>query len=161
MPVSDAGTTGELVARIQAGFRPVRDAAQALSPAALESASPAGWTLKEMLAHVAYWEETVVPRLAALRAGGAEGSGRSVDEVNAEVAREARARSGREVLERWDAAHAALLEAVRALSAAELSDRRFIDTVVGETYEHYPEHAAELKGARPGDLEDERGLDGW
>ena len=156
------GTSDSLVALIEAGFRPLRDAVGALAEAGSDQRTAAGWTLKEMIAHLAYWEGTVSPSFAALRAGRAEDNGRSVDDVNAEVAREARGRSRSEILARWDVAHARVLEAVRTMSEAELTDERFIDKVAGETYGHYPEHSREL-AATPSGREDlqERGLDGW
>ncbi|MGH2500111.1 MAG: maleylpyruvate isomerase N-terminal domain-containing protein, partial [Candidatus Limnocylindria bacterium] len=71
------------MALIQAGWRPFRDAVGALPAARMDEPTSAGWTLKEMVAHVAYWEETVPARVAGLRSPGDAGDGRGVDEINA------------------------------------------------------------------------------
>jgi Mycothiol maleylpyruvate isomerase N-terminal domain len=50
--------TGSLRARLDAGWAEFRGAVAALSSEDVERRTPAGWTVKEMLAHVAFWEET-------------------------------------------------------------------------------------------------------
>jgi hypothetical protein len=89
-----------------------------LGPAGLEQPLSPKWTVKEMLAHLAFWEETSVPVITSLFRGGPEvpveqwygGTDLEVgpndpwpdpDTHNAREARWAHTRSADEVLARW------------------------------------------------------------
>jgi mycothiol maleylpyruvate isomerase-like protein/DinB family protein len=108
---------------------------------------PAGWTLREMVGHLAYRESTVPAFVEALRTGTPRASGGDVDEQNARVAAEVRGLSRDEVLRRWDDAHSEMLEVARNLSDAELEDASFMQKFEGESYGHYPDHYADLSAA--------------
>lgn len=67
-----AGTTGrmadmtggglaEQIGLIESGRQRLREAAERLRGSGMEATTSAGWTVKEMVAHVAFWEETVNP----------------------------------------------------------------------------------------------------
>jgi hypothetical protein len=147
---------------VEAGWRPFRAAAAALADEDFDEVTPSGWTIKEMLAHVAFWEETVAPFVDGMLRGGDwpdqadwhggggfdRTSGWPPAEVhNAREAAWARARPAADVVARWDRAHARCLALVRDLSDAEAADARFAEAVQAQTYGHYPEHVAELRAA--------------
>src|SRR5438045_6050196 len=130
----------------------MREAIGALPPERWDEKLPAGWTLKEMVGHLAYWESTIPAFVVSLRTGTpqevallvADDGGGDADEQNARAAAEARGLSGDEVLRRWDDAHAGALEVARNLTESELADDNLIEKFEGDTYGHYPNHYADL-----------------
>ncbi len=61
--------TNELVEAVEATWKQFREAIVRLGPEALERPTPAGWTVKEMLAHMAFWEEATEPVIVAMFRG--------------------------------------------------------------------------------------------
>jgi hypothetical protein len=136
----------ELRKKISQAHRSMREAIGALPPSRWDEKLPAGWTLKEMVGHLAYWESTIPAFVDSLRAGTSRDCG-DVDAQNASAAAEARGLSREEVLFRWDDAHSEMLEVARNLSDAELEDAAFMQKFEGETYGHYPDHYGDLGAA--------------
>ena len=150
-------TRDELVAAVTSGADSLRASALRLG---LDRATAAGWTIAEMLTHVAFWEETCVPMAAHFRgqprpsvAGwygghdlgvGPDDPWPNADVHNAREASWARTHSADAVLARWDTAHARLLALIQALSDDELSDPRLQELFDNESFGHYSEHQAEL-----------------
>jgi hypothetical protein len=134
------------------GHRSIREAIGALPPQRWDEKLPAGWTLKETVGHLAYWESTIPAFVESLRTRTpqevallvADDGGGDADELNARAAAEARSLSREEILRRWDDAHAEALEVVRSLTDGELADDNFIKKFEGDTYGHYPNHYADL-----------------
>ena len=158
-------TRSELEHQIEGGWRPFRTAVATLADDDFDVVTSSGWTIKEMLGHVAFWEETIAPFMdGMLRGRGwpdqAEWHGGGgfdstdgwphFDVHNAREAAWARARSVAEVCARWDRAHSRCLAAVRGLSDVEVADPRFLEEVKAQTYSHYPDHLAELQAAIAG-----------
>jgi len=137
----------DLFAKIEHGYIASRAVLEALPAERWDEALPAGWTLKEMVGHLGYWESTVRPYIEALRSGAPRESGGSADAENAKVAAEVRGLTREKVLERWAAAHADVLAVADSLNEDELADERFIEKFNGETYGHYPDHFADLGAA--------------
>ncbi len=137
----------DLQKRISQAHRAMREAIGALPATRWEEKLPAGWTLKEMVGHLAYWESTIPGFVESLRSGTSREGGADVDELNARAASEARGLPREEVLRRWDDAHSEMLEVARDLTDAELEDDAFMKKFEGETYGHYPDHYADLGAA--------------
>jgi hypothetical protein len=137
----------DLLAKISQSHRAIRDAIGALPGPRLDEQLPSGWTLKEVVAHLAYWESTIPAFVDSLRNGETREDGADVDALNAHAAAEARGLSREEVLRRWDDAHSEMLEVARGLTDAELTDATATKKFEGETYGHYPDHYADLAGA--------------
>jgi hypothetical protein len=137
----------DLIAKIEHGYVASRAVIDALPAERWDETLPAGWTLKEMVGHLAYWEETVPAYLDALRTGAPREPGGDVDAKNAKVAVEVRALSREEVLKSWAEAHQSVLAVVRTLNDDEVADERVIEKLRGETYGHYPDHYADLGAA--------------
>jgi hypothetical protein len=131
----------------------MREAIGALPAERWDEKLPAGWTLKEMVGHLAYWESTIPAFVDSLRTGTPRDDGGDVDAQNARAAAEARSLSREEVLRRWDDAHSEMLEVARNLTDAELEDASFTQKFEGETYGHYPDHYRDL-GAAVKDTDD-------
>jgi hypothetical protein len=122
----------------------MREAIGALPAPRWDEKLPAGWTLKEMVGHLAYWESTIPAFVESARSGTPHEDGDDADELNARAAAEARGLSREEILRRWDDAHAAVLEVARNLTDSELADDAFMEKFEGDTYGHYPNHYADL-----------------
>ena len=141
-----ATSKDELLARVSAGYRGLRAALEALPRERFEEETAAGWTLKDVVAHLAAWEETVPPRVAGVREKGSDP--RLYDDVesfNARVAEAARDRTADELFARWAAAHVRVLDTLRALpeNAAPLA----LEIVEWNTTGHYPDHYADVGAA--------------
>jgi len=154
-------TAAEQIALIESGWRRIRNAVERLGEGGMEATTPAGWTVKEMVAHLAFWEETVNPVINGMYRGRevpleewyggddlalAPGEPWPIADVhNAREAKWARARSTEDVLARWDRAHERLLAVVRTITEKESSDEYF-GKIAAATYDHYAEHLLELEG---------------
>lgn len=147
--------TEAILRRVETAWRPIRDAATLLGEERLESRTNAGWTAKEMLAHVAFWDEAVTGVVVGMFRGEplpdgwsfgsgylpAEDEGWAPAEVhNAREADWARPRTAAEVLGRLDCAHdqvVALLSTVTDQEALEHVD--YFDRLPLHYVEHLPE----------------------
>ena len=137
----------ELLAKIEHGYVASRAVLEALPVERWDETLPAGWTLKEMVGHLAYWEDTVPPFAESVRTGAARESAGTVDEQNAKAAASVKDLSRDEVLKRWQDAHARVTEMVQSLNDDELANERIIEKLAGDTFDHYPDHFADLGAA--------------
>lgn len=152
-----ADGTDAILEMVEAAWRPLREAAGRLTER-LESTTSAGWTAKEMLAHVAFWDEAVVgvvvgmfrhqPRPEGWTFGSgylpAQGEGWPTADVhNAREAAWARTRTEADVLARLDRSHGQLLDLL-----ATVTDREVVDHAgyFRRLPSHYIEHQPELEG---------------
>ena len=145
--------------QVDAAWLPFRQELDRMGPEDFDAGAPGGWTVKEMLAHVAFWAESVEPvivgtlREEPISEGewyggddlGVSGAWPPADVHNTREAAWARTRSPREVLARLDAAHRRAVMVAASLTDEELDDARFTSKIRGATIEHYTEHLAELK----------------
>jgi hypothetical protein len=150
----------DIRARVDAAWRPFRSAMAAMGEG-LDQPRPGGWTAKEMLAHVAFWDEAVVPvvvtmfRGEALPSGWAFGSGDlglgggwpEADVHNAREAAWARGRPAAEVVARCDRAHAQLVALLETLTDDEVAAHLGYFSDLGR---HYEEHLADLTSCADG-----------
>src|SRR5439155_201250 len=114
----------------------------------LDDVTPAGWTYKGMLSHVAYWMEQV-PAEMPNRLAGRRGSAPDVDRENEREAKAGADQSADEVLQRLDTAYRTVIEMVKALPQDRDVPFLAVRLVVGETYGHFVEHGAEVEAALP------------
>jgi hypothetical protein len=147
-----------ILKQVEGAWAPFRAAVGAR----LDDPTPAGWTVKELLAHVAFWDEAVVPvvvtmfRGEQLPAGWSFGSGDlglaggawpHRDVHNAREPAWARARPAAEVLDRADRAHAGLVALLATLTDDEVvAHADYLDDLGA----HYQEHLGELGSRLPG-----------
>ena len=147
-----------------------------LGPDGMERRTSAGWTVKEMIAHVAFWDECALPVVGGMFRGDPQwlavdpqtfekwyggdpstslrtGSGLGpadpwpkADVHNAREAAWARGKSAIEVLARWDRAHERVLALVATFTEAEAQDERFV-AYFQDKCRHHAEHFAELDAA--------------
>lgn len=157
-----SGGLAEQIELIESGWRRLREAVERLGRRGMEATTPAGWTAKEMVAHVAFWEETVNPVVNGMYRGkevaiqewyGGDDLALAPDEPwpiadvhNAREAAWARSRSAEEVLARWDRAHERLLAVVTSITEEEARRDEYFGKIGAATYDHYAEHLSELEG---------------
>jgi hypothetical protein len=150
-----ASAAGRLVEALEQAWRPMRALAEELGHDGLERPTSAGWTAKEMLAHVAFWNEAAVPVITYLFRGVPMppnwefGSGvyesqdwPAADVHNAREAAWARNRRPAEVLERCEAAHAKLIAALETVTDAEAEAQA---AYFADLPEHLVKHLPELE----------------
>ena len=136
----------------------LRRLADELGPDALEQETPSGWTAKEMLAHVAFWQEAAVYVIEHMLRGKPDPttwmfpSGYdpfAVDEDwpsdlvhNAREAAWARTQDSTAVLDRLDRAHDGLLDVLATVTDVEVAAS---EDYYGEIHGHLAEHLEELR----------------
>jgi uncharacterized damage-inducible protein DinB len=102
-----------------------------------------GWSVKELLWHMAGWLQKCARRLEEMRTGReALQTGQTVDERNDELAAQARTMTVDAVYRGLLAARALVREEWDALPDV---DERGISELADETYEHYDEHRTDLE----------------
>ena len=144
----------ELLAGVDRRWRPLRDLADRVGFERLEATTPAGWTGKEMLAHIAFWDEAVEGAVRGIFRGEStegwrfgsgyvlEGSWPRDDVHNAREAAWARTQPTADVLARCDRAHEAMVAFLHTVADAEIAAHESYFTSLGE---HYTEHHPELE----------------
>ncbi len=160
-------TKAALMALIESTRAELDAAIAALPPEARETPLPSGLSVKDILAHVTFWERYLVDRIEATMAGAAFAAlpyavDATVDEINARVLVEHRSQSWDVIAYEYADAHRRTLALLATLDAADLFDPARRATVIGddghtvlehvyaETAEHFAEHAAEINRWREG-----------
>ncbi len=139
-------TTAALIERVHEGWRPFRRAVRQLGLLPLGRTTPAGWTYKALLSHVAHWMEAVPAELPE-RLAGRRSAPSDVDVENAREAAAAPSRSAGDIVERLDAAYAGVLRELERLPGDREIPFLAVRLVAGETYGHFAEHQPELDGS--------------
>jgi uncharacterized protein (TIGR03083 family) len=129
--------------RIEAGWRELLAAVDGIPDDRLAEPGAADhWSVKDVLAHIAYWEDRLVERVERKLAGLPEPQG---GDFEADNQREHEARRDWALERVWDdlrRGHERLRATVHA--APQLTD----DDVAEETWEHYDEHVRAIRAWR-------------
>ncbi len=137
----------DLIATIEDGYIASRSVIDVLPQERFAERLPAGWTLKDVVAHNAAWEETVPRRVASVLAGGGDiDDYEDVEAFNRQVTEQVKGASVADVLARWTKAHAKVLEVVRSFEGRDVP-KLATDVVQWNTSGHYPDHFADLGAA--------------
>jgi DinB family protein len=111
------------------------------------------WSVRDIIAHVTWWEEEALKHLPLIREGGRPPrysvTYGGIDAFNALMTEERRHLSLPEVLRQHDEVHERLIEYVRC-APKELFARetRFRRRLRLDTYSHYPIHAKTIRESR-------------
>jgi len=117
------------------------------------------WSLKDIIAHISYYEGWAADCVAALRRGEplprSEYRGLELDERNARIYERNRERSLTDVLCDSQNSFQRSLDAIQGLRDEDLYDREFMrgygvewvvhELIEGDTYEHYQDHIASVR----------------
>lgn len=106
------------------------------------------WTVKDVLAHVTWWEQHLLRRL---RTGVDDVYGENMsvqdatDQANRTAFLDNRARPLPDVIAEFNASYAEVLGAIEALTEEEVAPAKIYEVIAWDTFRHYPEHTAMLK----------------
>lgn len=141
-------TGSALAARVDEAWKPFREAVRHLGRAGLGGRTSAGWTYKDLLAHVVGWLDDVPRRIEAIRAGTERplGSQAEIDAYNARSVSSHALVGPEAMLDELDTAYRRLRASVVALSDEEARTPKLLGLVATRTYLHWEEHHAELGG---------------
>ena len=117
------------------------------------------WSLKDIIAHITYFETWAADNVMAFRRGEpqppAEYKGLDLDEENARIYERLRAKPLPQVLQESQASFQRSIEAVQGLRDEDLYDPEFtrvpdadwtvFDLVEGDTFEHYNDHSTSVR----------------
>ena len=147
----------DLLAKVDAAWKPFRDAVRQVGRAKMSEQTGAGWTFHDLVAHVAGWHDLDTRRLRAFRTTGAfPGPGDEVtlglpafanaDEFNARIVSSHRLVGAEALVDELDTTFRALRSEVELLGDEQIhANEDWVITVVdGSTVRHYAEHATEL-----------------
>jgi DinB superfamily len=108
------------------------------------------WSVKDLIAHVSWYEREMVPVIRLRVFTGSEWWALPTDERNAMIYQQNRYRPLQEIIDEGQHSYSELLEAVQSLSDEDLNDpRRFRDMpedwvpwqiIAGNSFEHYQDH---------------------
>jgi len=105
-----------------------------------------GWSVKDVLAHIAAWDWRCANLLdESHRSDALFEAQPDVDALNHEIYEERKEWGWEEVELDFRAAHDALCEAIRRLPAKRLNESFVQESIGEETWEHYAEHLPELQ----------------
>jgi hypothetical protein len=151
----------ELLARIQQEWDALEETIAGLTEAQMLIPDAGGWSAKDNLAHLATWERWLLEhhlgdRPAHEMLGIDETTLESLDEagINEVILRRNRDRPVADVLAELRATHRRILARFDALSFADLLRPRYaddpeqapvLDWVIGNTYDHFREHAGNIR----------------
>lgn len=144
MSTATQATSSELLARIEHMYVATRAVLDAIPADRYEERLPSGMNLREVLAHLAAWEETVPPRVAhVLQTGEDTTDNADIDGFNVKVAAETRDANIDDLKKRLARSHAAVAEVVRSFDGRDMPElaRKVVEW---NTVEHYPDHFADL-----------------
>jgi DinB family protein len=116
----------------------------------LEPGVTGGWSVRDIIAHVTWWEEEALTHLPLVLAGGrpprySEMYG-GIDAFNARMTEQGKALSLTEVLRQRDDVHRRLLSYLERVPDDQLaSETRFRRRLRLDTYGHYPKHARAIR----------------
>ena len=117
------------------------------------------WSLKDIIAHITYFETWATDNVMAFRRGEprpqSEYKGLEIDEENARLYERLRAKPLTQVLQESQASFQRSIEAVQGLRDEDLYDPGFtrvpdadwtvFDLVAGDTFEHYNDHSTSVR----------------
>ena len=135
----------DLLPRVEHMYVATRAVLDAIPADRYDEKVPSGMTLREVLAHLAAWEETVPERVASVFATGRDLSDRysDIDGFNAKVSADTRDVSIDDLKARLAKSHAAVAELVRSFDGRDVPELA-IQIVEWNTTQHYPDHFGDL-----------------
>ena len=151
------GTSKELLALVDEGWRGFREAVRHIGRAKMDEQTGAGWPFHDLFAHVAGWQDFTARRLRVYRTTGAfPGPGdeaavgipafANADEFNARLVSSHRLVGAEALVDELDTTFRAVRAEISQLTDEQLhaQDDKAIKVIAGNTYGHYEEHATEL-----------------
>lgn len=141
----------KLVTKLDMAWMEFQKAYAGLSEADLLKPGVTGeWSVRDLIAHVTWWDEEALKHLPVILAGGrpprysVQYGG--IDAFNAMMTEQKRDLSLDEVLEAFTATHARLVDYILSLPPDQIVDNdRFKRRLRLDTYGHYPIHSRDIR----------------
>ena len=151
-----AGPTkrARLLQRLDQAWQAFHESYAGLSEAeVLEPGVTGTWSVKDIIAHVTWWEEEALQHLPLIVAGGRPPrysvTYGGIDAFNAKMTNARKDLSLAEVLRRRDEVHRRLIALVRSAPETQVTgETRFRRRLRLDTYGHYPKHARAIRAWR-------------
>jgi hypothetical protein len=147
-------TTEQVLKRLEAAWKDFEQSYAGLSDSQLLTPDVTGrWSVRDIIAHVTWWEEEALKHLPLIREGGRPPRYSvkygGIDAFNALMTEQRKGLSLAEVLRQHDAVHARLVEYVRnAPEDLFTRETRFRRRLRLDTFGHYPVHARAVRNWR-------------
>jgi hypothetical protein len=144
----------QLLKRLDRAWEALQTSYAGLSDAELTEPGVTGaWSVKDIIAHVTWWEEEALTHLPLILAGGRPPrysvTYGGIDAFNAQMAEQKRKLSLAEVLRERDETHRRLIDFIQNVPEDQIaSETRFRRRLRLDTYGHYPKHAEAIQGWR-------------
>ncbi len=141
----------QLLKRIEKAWETLKDSYAGLSSSELmESGVTGNWSVRDVIAHVTWWEEEALTHLPRILAGGRPARYSTtyggIDAFNAKMTEERKGLSLAEVLAQRDEVHRRLIEFIRTVPEDQIArETRFRRRLRLDTYGHYLKHAAAIR----------------
>ncbi len=138
----------ETVARIDQSWTGLTEVMDGIPAERLEEPGVSGeWSVKDLIAHVAFWDAQAMEKIHRRAAGEPV---RTVDwqAMNDREAAASRSRSLDDLRAELHQAHRQLLDVLGTLPPTDPMTADVCSFVPDDTYEHYDEHAAEIRAWR-------------
>jgi hypothetical protein len=141
----------QLLKRLDKAWEALKTSYAGLSDAELMEPGVAGdWSVKDIIAHVTWWEEEALTHLPLILAGGRppKYSDRygGINAFNAQMAEQKRKLSLSEVRQERDDTHRRLTGFIQGVPEDQIArETRFRRRLRLDTYSHYPKHAEAIR----------------
>jgi hypothetical protein len=150
MPNSQDSIT-KLLAKLDRAWRDFQDAYAGLSDEELlEPGVTGAWSVRDIIAHVTWWDEEAIKHLPLILEGGRPPrysvTYGGIDAFNAMMTEKKRGLSLREVRDEFEGTHRRLLDYLVSLPPDDIrTNDRFKRRLRLDTYGHYPLHARAIR----------------
>ncbi len=141
----------QLLKRLDKAWVDFKESYAGLSESELMEPGVTGvWSVRDIIAHVTWWEEEALTHLPLILKGGKTPrysvTYGGIDAFNAQMTEQKRSLSLSEVLRHWDDTHRRLIDYVQRAPEEQFTrETRFRRRLRLDTYSHYPKHAKAIR----------------
>jgi hypothetical protein len=142
---SDPRYPRELIERTEQSWRAWVDAVEGIPETRMDEPAVGHWSVKDLLGHVAFWEDWVIGYCQRTLAGEPEpASDEELDALNQSQVEESKRASVSDQKRYRDDAHARLAAFLLTIPDDEPAFPRLVEALADETYKHYEDHTEEV-----------------
>lgn len=140
-------TPRELIARAEQSWQAWVDAVAGIPDDRLAEPMVGHWSAKDLLGHIAFWEDWVIADCQRILAGQPD-PGENLDPINQGQVEKSKAASAATQKRYRDEAHARLAAFLATIPDDTPVFPDLVKTLAEETYGHYDEHTAQVRAWR-------------
>jgi uncharacterized damage-inducible protein DinB len=147
--MSTPSRKAQMIEQVRAAHEPLEAQLAALGESQMMQPGVNGeWSVKDLLAHITWWEEHLLRRLRTGRDDlFFEGVNprAATDRANAEVFAANQSRLLADVQAEFHASYQEVLSALESIPEGELASEEMYQVVGSDTFQHYPEHSEAIR----------------